>query len=205
MNESPPQTISRQNRFLFACLFEAALGLLAAFIAGWIQRPLWANFQWGLEPLTRGFIAATPIFGILWWILVSPWDAARQIRTFLRHSILPFFGDWAWWQLAALSLIAGVCEEVLFRSVIQGALTPHVGAATAIVVASCLFAIAHTVTLTYAFITMLVGFYLGLIWWVTDNLLVPIVAHFAYDAVALTYLLRAPPHEPEPSETTPTN
>jgi membrane protease YdiL (CAAX protease family) len=48
----------------------------------------------------------------------------------------------------------------------------------------------HPITRMYVVLCVLVGLYLGWLWMVTDNLLVPIVAHGAYDFFALVYLVR---------------
>jgi hypothetical protein len=193
MNES----LSRERRFGFACLFELALGVIAAILVHWMGRPLWADLKLAPSGWLVGVLAATPIFGLLWWVLASSSAAAGKIRYFLGRTISPFFGDWSRWQLVVLASIAGLCEELLFRAAIQGGLTPHLGGSAALLISAALFAMAHLVTWTYAFLTFLTGLYLGLIWNLTGNLLVPIVAHAVYDIVALVYLQTPPPTGPE--------
>jgi len=80
---------------------------------------------------------------------------------------------------------------VLFRSVIQGALSTSAGPVIALLVASALFGCAHLVTVGYAVIAAAIGVYLGILWIWSDNLLTPIVTHATYDFIALTYLLRS--------------
>ena len=82
--------------------------------------------------------------------------------------------------LVAISLIAGIAEEVLFRGVIQ----TQVG----ILPASILFGLAHLITPTYAVVTTIMGIYIGILYQVFDSLLVPIQLHFVYDLFALLYL-----------------
>jgi membrane protease YdiL (CAAX protease family) len=53
-----------------------------------------------------------------------------------------------------------------------------------------LFGLAHPMSTTYVVLATVVGVYLGGLLLVTDNLLAPIVAHAAYDFVALVYLVR---------------
>jgi membrane protease YdiL (CAAX protease family) len=95
------------------------------------------------------------------------------------------------WQLAVISLLAGVCEEVFFRSVIQGGLARHIGTISALALASVIFGVFHLVTKTYALIAALIGAYLGILWIVVGNLLAPVATHAVYDFVALAYFLRA--------------
>ena len=84
-----------------------------------------------------------------------------------------------------------MCEEVFFRSVIQGGLARHIGTIPGLAVASVIFGIFHLVNKTYALIATLIGAYLGILWIVIGNLLAPIATHAVYDFVALAYFLRA--------------
>jgi membrane protease YdiL (CAAX protease family) len=92
-----------------------------------------------------------------------------------------------------LSLVAGVGEEVLFRGVIQAGLAERVPAWVAVGVASLLFGAAHWLTASYAVLAALIGVYLGVLFLVTDNLLVPAVTHALYDIAALSILVRLTP------------
>ena len=82
--------------------------------------------------------------------------------------------------LVAISLIAGIAEEVLFRGVIQTQL--------GILPASVLFGLAHLITPTYAVIATIMGIYIGILYQVFDSLFIPIQLHFIYDLFALLYL-----------------
>jgi uncharacterized protein len=93
-------------------------------------------------------------------------------------------------QLALLAALAGIAEEFLFRGVIQAALTHWLPEITALFLASALFGLAHFVTPTYALLAAGAGLYLGTLYLLQGNLLVPVVAHAVYDFVALLYLVR---------------
>ena len=79
---------------------------------------------------------------------------------------------------------AGVGEEALFRGVLQPALGPY-----GLWISSLLFGVLHALTYTYFLLAALLGLYLGWLFERTDNLLVPVIVHALYDAVAL-WLLR---------------
>ena len=113
-----------------------------------------------------------------------------RIRRLFDTQLRPLFESWSLIQLAFISALAGIGEELLFRGVIQGALDSIVGPAVALITASFLFGCAHLITVTYAIAATVIGVYLGLIWVLSGNLLVPIVAHAVYDFAALVYLLR---------------
>ena len=107
---------------------------------------------------------------------------------------MPLFRQATLTQLAVISLMAGLGEELLFRGVIQGKITQVVGGPAGnwvgAIVAALLFGLAHSVSLTYAILAALIGLYLSWTWLATGNLLVPIAAHTVYDFVALVYLVK---------------
>ncbi len=87
--------------------------------------------------------------------------------------------------------MAGFAEELLFRGLIQAALGDWLSPTTGLIVASAC-GLAHPITVGYATVVTVAGFYSGGLWLWSGNLLVPIVAHAAYDFVALVYLVRRP-------------
>ena len=83
---------------------------------------------------------------------------------------------------------------MLFRGVVQPAVADWVGGPwgtwVGLAAAAILFGLAHQITITYALLAGLIGAYLGGIWLLSHNLLVPIIAHAAYDFIVLVYLVR---------------
>ncbi|GAB7011103.1 CPBP family intramembrane glutamic endopeptidase [Halorubrum trueperi] len=86
-------------------------------------------------------------------------------------------------------LFVGPGEELVFRGVVQGLFRRAYGAVPAIVIASCLFGVAHYAALagsgklTYIVVTILLGLILGGLYERTGNVLVPIVVHGIYNAI----------------------
>jgi hypothetical protein len=93
----------------------------------------------------------------------------------------------------AISLMAGIGEEALFRGVIQTALAGRLPVWSAIAITAVLFGVVHWATAIYALLAGLIGAYLGLLYHLTDNLLAPIVTHALYDLAALSALARMKP------------
>ncbi|MFC7096925.1 CPBP family intramembrane glutamic endopeptidase [Halobaculum marinum] len=95
-------------------------------------------------------------------------------------------------------LTVAVGEEILFRGVVQGELRRALGPAGAIAGASLLFGLLHylagagtpTQRLVYVAVAALLGVGLGAMYEYTDNLVVPVVVHGAYNATqfAVQYL-----------------
>ena len=100
------------------------------------------------------------------------------------------------WQLAIVSMMAGLTEEALFRGVLQiaatGTLAAWLDGAMAqiygIGVGALLFGLAHPISRTYVVFAVLFGSWMGVLLLLTGNLLAPIVAHAAYDFILLLYI-----------------
>ncbi len=181
----------RNRWFVFGCAVELSLLLAGAMLAFLLGQPLFGDLSWSLRDLWLGILASLPLLVLFFWLLHSSLPAFERIGEFLEAHVRTFFESWAIWQLAVISLLAGVCEEVLFRGVVQGGLASYIGTIPALVVASVIFGCFHLVTKTYAVIATLIGAYLGVLWLAAGNLLAPMTTHAVYDFVALIYFLRA--------------
>ncbi len=187
-----------------AALFEASLAFLAVLL-GWIvdQSPL-ATLKINLYSVQLGTLAVLPLLGLLLACERIRWRPVQEVCRVLDDLIVPMFKNWSWAELAGISFLAGVGEEMLFRGVLQAATAewtgdflPHSPAGAmagnwiALVAVAIVFGLLHAVSAGYAVLATLMGLYLGWLWMVTDNLAVPIVAHAVYDFLALLYILRA--------------
>jgi hypothetical protein len=173
-----------------AILFEGGLGV-AAMALGWlVGQPPAATFRWSFTDLAIGLFASLPLLVALMLMTRSRVAALVRLRQFVDATVVPLFARCGMLELAVISVFAGVGEEMLFRGVIQVALARWLSVAAGVAGASLLFGMAHPLTLAYAVITTLAGLYLGFLFLASDNLLVPIVTHAAYDFLALVYLLR---------------
>ena len=75
--------------------------------------------------------------------------------------LVPLFAGVGWLQLALVSLVAGVGEELFFRGVLQPTLIGWIGIAAGLIAASVVFGLLHAITPTYALLATAVGAYLG--------------------------------------------
>ncbi len=173
-----------------AVAFEAAL-IVAALVLGWLlDEPPVSDFGFTLGGLAWGVAAVVPMLGLLWFSRQISWRPFRRLRIVLDRRLMPMFRGWSPWDLASLSLVAGVSEEMLFRGVVQDAATSRYGLPMGLMIGSLVFGMLHAVTRTYAVLVTLIGVYLGAIYVACGNLLVPIIAHGLYDFLALLYLAR---------------
>ena len=186
-----------------ALAFEGGLGLLALIVCWWMDRwPLpgveFTSDLWSVQAqaVLWGIVATVPMLAAMWIIDRFPVGPLAQLKTDFEQRIAPLFAGCSIVQLILISLFAGVGEEMLFRGLVQSGLDEWIdrpaGPWLALGAASLLFGLAHMVSATYAVIAALIGAYLGILLIMTDNVLVPMVAHGLYDFVALVYLVRDP-------------
>jgi membrane protease YdiL (CAAX protease family) len=197
---SEPDSRSRDFA-VTAVAFEGFLAVAAVGL-GWLI---------GFSPLTRlslepehwplhlraaawGLAASLPMFAGLAALECIRWDPVERIRRIVDGTLIPLMRGCSLLDLAVISLMAGVGEEVLFRGLIQDGIAhwlgPPQGAWIALVAASLTFGLAHAITRLYVLLAAAIGLYLGFLYWWTDSLIAPIVAHAVYDFGALAYFLR---------------
>ncbi|MFV2065479.1 MAG: lysostaphin resistance A-like protein [Pirellulales bacterium] len=188
--------MSRAQLLLLALLFEGGLGLIACGLGWALGDPLWRRMAADREALLWGVLATVPMAGSLLLLGRLPLRTfrmlARQVETLVRD-VFANSGPVDW---AIISLLAGVGEELLFRGFIQDRIARGFGTVPALAVASLMFGFAHPISRTYVLMASIAGCYLGCLYLVTGNLVVPIVTHATYDFLALAYLLRASAQAP---------
>lgn len=143
--------------------------------------------------LAGGVAATAPLLLGLAWCLRTTWPPVVQLVRIVEQRVAPLFAGSGPVVLVVVALLAGLSEEALFRGVVQTALVAHLPLLAAVAVTAALFGVAHWITPTYAFLAGIVGAYLGALFVLSGNLLVPVVAHALYDVVALVLLVRVKP------------
>ena len=174
------------------CCSRAAWRALAWGV-GWLaSQPPLATFAWNARAAALGIAASLPLLALFALCVRWPVGPLARIQHFSDEVIRPWFAPCTLLDLAAISVAAGVGEEMLFRGFLQPLLGYYLGVWPALLAASVLFGLLHLITLTYALLAALIGVYLGYVQLFGDNLLAVIVAHALYDFVALVYLVRGP-------------
>jgi membrane protease YdiL (CAAX protease family) len=177
---------------LVGAAFEGFL-IPLAWPLGWLlgQPPL-AGLRLDTAGAALGVAATLPMLLVFAVITRWPVGPLARIRQFFDDVVRPLLHGCGLAELALLSLLAGVGEELVFRGVLQPALVRQLGPAPGLVLTSALFGLLHPVSATYVVLAAGLGLYLGLVVWGGGNLLVVIVAHALYDFLVLAYLLRGP-------------
>jgi len=185
---------SRNTLFLMAVLVEGGL-LLLAVAGGWLLglQPV-DLIQWRWQAAALGALVSLPLVLLL---IASQWVPLAPLENLVRvidELLVPMFRHSTVAELAVISLLAGLGEELLFRGLIQEGLSRWwggtLGPYSALLVASLLFGALHCITPTYAMLATAIGLLLGGLWMGTGNLLVPISTHAVYDFLALVWMVR---------------
>jgi membrane protease YdiL (CAAX protease family) len=166
-------------------------GLLAVIGLAWAWHSDIPLRSGSLVPgVTAGLACASGLALVQYWFLRHAPDRGpiRALRQVYRTTLRPLFGRLAPVDIGVISLFAGVCEELLFRGVVQ--------AAWGWAAASLLFGLCHLggrETWALGIWAAGTGALLGWLAIATDGLVAPMVAHAVYDALALSYIRWGPP------------
>ena len=196
MSEQPEQPVRPDPRLTIVLLAVAVEGglIFAALLLGWVLgHPPLGTLFWDLRDAALGVAATVPMLAVFFACLRWPVGPLRRIKGLTDDVIRPLLGPCTLLDLAGISVLAGLGEEMLFRGVLQNAFWDWTGSPwLGLLIASVLFGLAHSVTLAYAVFATAMGAYLGWLWQASGNLLLVAVAHGLYDFVALVVVVRGP-------------
>lgn len=164
--------------------------LAAVVVAWWAGARPFVDLGWRLEADWRLAIAVVVTAGVLWMlrsqlraVTSGDTDAVSSFRRALggledfvphdRHEL-------RWW--IALSITAGVCEEVIYRGYLMGILAEVGGPWLAVPASSVIFGLAHSYQGPKGMARVtLVGLFMAAFYLVTGSLWGPIVVHAVGD------------------------
>jgi uncharacterized protein len=187
-NEGPVPLAGRMRLLRLAVIVYGLLTAIALAWNGWAGRP-WAyldvaaaarGIDWGRD-LGLGLATAVGVIAVSQWITArTRWGADLAVE--LARALGPLTR----FECAALAALSGFAEEVFFR----GALQPRLGWLGA----SVLFGLAHFAPRRelwpWTGFALVAGLLLGGLFAATGNLVAPIAAHAAINAVNLRLLTR---------------
>ena len=173
----------------FALAMLAVMGIAALVLALLFGfRPLFA-VSISLNHFLLSLLATALLVAFMGSLMFANWRWIQKLEALVNELIANLFREVKPGAVFLVALMAGICEELLFRGVIQTGLSGLLGPTAALLIASLLFGLAHAVNLAYFSLASLVGLYLGALYLWTGNLLVPILVHFLYDWIILHWVL----------------
>ncbi len=150
--------------------------------------------------LLVGVLAVAPMLAAFVLLPRLPWAGLQRGLEEVERVVQRLFAGARLGELFAVSLAAGLGEELLFRGLLQDGLARWLGVPygqpLGLFVASVLFGLAHPLSAGYALLAGLNGAYLGGLMILTGSLWPPVVAHAVYDLLALRHVLLARPASP---------
>jgi membrane protease YdiL (CAAX protease family) len=152
--------------------------------------PPFGQFRLDAGSVGYGVAGTLPLLGLLRWCLRTEWRPMRRLVGLVEKHLTPYLTGASAGGIVLVSLMAGLGEEVLFRGVIQAGLAERFPAWLAVGIAALLFGMVHWLSTSYAVFAALIGAYLGFLFLITGNLLVPAITHALYDVAALSTLIR---------------
>ena len=185
-------TKAERFAFLTMALVSEGVLLLIAVAAGWLLgHPATANLKFSVEAIGRGLIATIPLLLLMAFIDRSRIVRLVQFRELIQRLLGKPLAACGWIDLVVVALSAGVCEEFLFRGVLEPWLCSW-GSIYGIVVCNLLFGLCHSITPTYFVFATVMGVYLSMTlrWSDEPNLIIPICCHAFYDFVAFVIVRR---------------
>jgi hypothetical protein len=169
-------------------LLLAPLALVLGWLAGVDPLETWHGRRTGV---LWGFAAAWPPLALLAWLARLDWRPFNDLRALVRDIVQPLAGRSVFAPLA-LSVAAGVGEEVFFRGFLQARLERDLGPYWGLAVAALVFGALHAASRLYFLIATVLGVYLGLVWRIVGDLAAPVVCHAVYDLAAIYWILCLP-------------
>ena len=186
------------NRFLLLSISSAAFAccVIAAFAGQWLTgveaaRDLAGSHLAESSTWISGVLLTLPMFALLFLERKSNVGWLRELWELSFQVLGPIVARVTFVELVAVSLFAGVGEELLFRGFLQNWLGGH-GLLVALILPNVLFGILHWISPGYAACTFCIGLYFSCMLYFVDsvNLTALMVAHTLYDLAALWCLAR---------------
>ena len=174
----------------FAYLFEGLLIPLALGLGWLLGLSPWADIRVSAEAVLISVAATAPLVVALG--LFARWrpDWFQQLDALVRQLVDMLFRGRGPVPVVVVSGLAGLGEELLFRGVLQAGLGAWLGAWPGVVLAAIVFGLAHYLSRAYFVLAVGMGLYLGALYQLSGNLLLPILVHAFYDGAAIVFLLR---------------
>lgn len=186
-----------KNLLSAAVLMEGGLGVLAiaiGWLIGWDVIGM-TRFQW--PAVLWGVAGAAPMLLLLLACTEIPRWPFSDIAEVVDRLLRPLFAQATLAELALISALAGIGEEMFFRGLLQEGLAQWIGEPygpiAGLAAASLVFGLLHPINSAYVVLAATMGLFLGGLWMISGNLLVPIITHGLYDFLALVWLVKIYP------------
>ncbi len=189
MTSGSPQGTSARSILLL--LSGQIFFFVLAFAIGYgIGVPPLASFAATQAAVVQGVAGAA----VLIVLAGALWLVARDVAYRLQEVSIEIFSKigirLTWPIILTMSVAAGICEELFFRGVMQVGLAGYMPLWLAIGVTSLVFSLLHYHSFLYFVLVFIVSIYLGVLFVLTENILVVVLTHGIYDIYGLWMIRR---------------
>lgn len=187
----PIREFNRRTIFISGVLLELLIAGIASVILLLFPQS-YAQLNWSLQPSIWliGISGTLPLLLLFWLVQKYHWTAFRSLEQVKEDILLPMLRASTYFDILLYSILAGVCEELLFRGVIQTALSSPLSPIGAILLSNLLFGLVHPLGWVYILAVAFIGCYLGLLLWWTQSIVVVMLVHGLYDFIVMLSLKR---------------
>ncbi len=189
-NEKPRVKSLDRAHFLSSLYLTELILVVLALVITRLASGSWLpyGFNFTAENLLLGLLAAVPVALMILLASFGPISktpvveqAMNKITLRLKRLLGSTIPTLSAIDIVLLSIAAGIGEELFFRGMLQS----YIG----IFGAAMIFGLLHALTPAYFVLATAIGLYFGYLYESTNNLLIPMIGHAAYDVFAV-YLLK---------------
>lgn len=171
----------RRHFVRFSALFLLGMAVVAAGLSAVSGINPLEKLAWSLRDVAIGIVSAV--------LMVTVFAVARRQRALATEILGAHLAACRWYDLVLLAIFVGVCEECLFRGVLE----PWMARWSpwgAFILVNIVFGLLHAVSPTYAILAGTLGAIMStLARYPEFNLLRPIVAHAVYDLIGFFWIV----------------
>src|SRR5689334_11863582 len=140
MAEGPTNTADNTTSIVLTALaFEGGMAIVACAVGDFLKPPLWDRIAWQPLDVALGLLATIPmIVGLVVMRRIERGPLGR-LNVVVDQFLIPLFAGCTVIQLASISIVAGIGEELLFRGVLQPVLIAWLGLGAGLILASTIF------------------------------------------------------------------
>jgi membrane protease YdiL (CAAX protease family) len=109
----------------------------------------------------------------------------RMLKNLIEQDISPLFKNIHIWGIGLIAIFSGVSEEIFFRGVLQS----QIGLFLSSIIFGCVH-IWKATAILYGIYAAIIGLYFGVLYTLTGNLWVPVIAHITNNFVAILYYMQ---------------
>jgi hypothetical protein len=181
-----PLIMTRHQLMVSTLMIEGGFLVVAVLLGWWLDVRFWQHVHYTAAHVLIGIGCSLPLLAVALLSLKLPWKALEQIHKDF-DLVIALFKNATVFDLVSVSLMAGICEEAMFRGFLQPWISQLTSPGLAIIFVAILFGLAHCISKVYVLFAAIISLVLSYQLFYFDNLLVPILTHGAYDFLALLY------------------